>query len=81
VTIRDRRDHGCHWYVGDLVFNSVSGPRDEHWIAAIGNGGQRLIVFPKLDLLIVITAGNYNRPGQGRPPNRLVTEAILPSLL
>jgi CubicO group peptidase (beta-lactamase class C family) len=80
VTIRDRREYGCHWYLGEIVFNSADGPRQERWIAAIGNGGQRLYVFPRLDLQVVITAGNYNRPDQGVPPNRVLTERILPSL-
>jgi CubicO group peptidase (beta-lactamase class C family) len=80
VTIRDRREYGCQWYLGEIVFNSADGPRAERWMAAIGNGGQRLIVFPRLELVIVMTAGNYNRPDQGRPPNRVLTEVILPSL-
>ena len=80
VTIRDRREYGCHWYLGEIVFNSADGPRAERWIAAFGNGGQRLYVFPRLDLLVVITAGNYNRRDQGVPPNRVLTERILPSL-
>jgi len=80
VAMRDRREYGCHWYLGEMVFNSADGPRQERWIAAIGNGGQRLYVFPRLDLLVVITAGNYNRRDQGVPPNRVLTERILPSL-
>ena len=80
VTIRDRREYGCHWYLGEMVFNSADGPCQERWIAAFGNGGQRLYVFPRLDLLVVITAGNYNRRDQGTPPNRVLTEMILPSL-
>jgi len=80
VTIRDRREYGCHWYLGEMVFNSADGPRQERWFAAFGNGGQRLYVFPRLDLQVVITAGNYNRRDQGVPPNRVLTERILPSL-
>ncbi len=80
VTIRDRRDYGYHWYLGESVFNSADGPRQERWIAGIGNGGQRLYVLPRLDLLIVITAGNYNRRDQGTPPNRVLTEVVLPNL-
>lgn len=80
VTIRDRREYGYHWYVGELAFNALDGPRRERWIAAMGNGGQRLYVFPRLELLVVMTAGNYNRRDQGTPPNRLLTEIILPNL-
>ena len=37
-------------------------------------------ILPRLDLQVVITAGNYNRRDQGAPPNRVLTERILPSL-
>jgi CubicO group peptidase (beta-lactamase class C family) len=80
VTIRDRGAYGYHWYLGESVFNVVDGPRREPWMAAMGNGGQRLYVLPRLDLLVVITAGNYNRRDQGTPPNRVLTEVVLPNL-
>jgi CubicO group peptidase (beta-lactamase class C family) len=80
VRIRDGRDYGYHWYLGDLGFDHPDGRRREHWIAAFGNGGQRLFVFPRLELLTVTTAGNYNRRDQGTPAYRLLTEIILPSV-
>ena len=80
VMIRDRREYGYHWYLGEVVFNGPDGPRRERWIAAMGNGGQRLYVLPRLELLVVVTAGNYNRRDQGIPPNRVLTEVVLPNL-
>lgn len=80
VKIRDRREYGYHWYLGEIVFNGLEGPLRERWIAAMGNGGQRLYVFPRLELLVVVTAGNYNRRDQGTPPIRVLTEVVLPNI-
>ncbi len=78
--INDRRQYGYHWYLGEIAFTSLDGPRSERWIAAFGNGGQRLFVYPGLDLVVVITAGNYNLRDQGVPPARVLTEVVLPSI-
>jgi CubicO group peptidase (beta-lactamase class C family) len=80
VRINDRRQYGYHWYLGQTAFKGLDGPRKERWIAAFGNGGQRLFVFPGLDVTVVITAGNYNRRDQGSSPDRVVTDVILPNV-
>jgi CubicO group peptidase (beta-lactamase class C family) len=41
-----------------LSASSVSG-RQIDWIAARGQGGQRLLIVPTFDLVAVVTAGNY----------------------
>lgn len=76
--INDRRHYGYHWYVGNVPHESPEGPRRARWVGATGNGGQRLIIFPDLELVVVITAGNYNL--RGRAPDDLFNEIILPSV-
>jgi CubicO group peptidase (beta-lactamase class C family) len=76
--INDRRWYGYHWYHGYAPYESPEGPRRAHYIAATGNGGQRLVVFPDRELVVVITAGNYNL--RGRAPDNIFNEVLLPGL-
>jgi hypothetical protein len=55
-------------------------PRLERFWSAIGNGGQRLFVFPGLDLVVSITAGNYDTLDQWVPPTRVIREVVLPAI-
>jgi CubicO group peptidase (beta-lactamase class C family) len=44
--------------------------------AGIGNGGQRIWVFPSRKLVVVSTAGLYNDPKQGEPPFAVLTGVL-----
>ena len=82
VSVDEVRRYGYHWYVGDFAFVTPQGrSRLERWWGAFGNGGQRLFVMPDLDLIVAITAGNYNTPDQWVPPIRVMREVVLPSIL
>jgi CubicO group peptidase (beta-lactamase class C family) len=70
VPINEIGDYGYQWYIG----------RRQPFRAAVGNGGQRLFVSPKLDLVVVTTFGNYDTPDQSAPPNYALLEVVLPSL-
>jgi hypothetical protein len=80
VRINDRRQYGYHWYLSDALLDRPEGRRRERMIAAFGNGGQRLFVFPGLDLVVVVTAGNYNSRDQGESPARVLNDVVLPNL-
>lgn len=86
VAADEARSFGYHWYSGHFGIQprpeaKFRQARMERWWGAFGNGGQRIFVMPALDLTIVTTAGNYNKPDNWVPPIRVVREAILPSLL
>jgi CubicO group peptidase (beta-lactamase class C family) len=76
--VNDRRQYGYHWFMGTLPYAGPDGQRQARWIAAAGYGGQRLIVFPELDLVAVITAGNFGL--RTRASEDLILELVLPSL-
>jgi len=46
------------------------------WASAFGNGGQRIALVPELDIVIVVTAGLYNKPGQRQAANAVVERAL-----
>ena len=49
-------------------------------IEARGSGGQYLFLIPSLDIVAVITSGNY-RNGQAFQPERIMQEYVLPEVL
>jgi hypothetical protein len=86
VDVDEIRSYGYQWYLGKFAFTVSTGPRCdwsrlERFWSAIGNGGQRLFVLPGLDLVVAITAGNYDTPDQWVPPTRVMREIVLPSIL
>jgi len=66
-------DYGYLWW---RPYLEVPGGQ-HHGIMATGNGGQKIFLWPALDLVVVMTAGNYNAPSQA---NTLAIKYILPPL-
>lgn len=50
--------------------------RGHAWVGAIGNGGQRIWIVPSLDLVLVMTAGNYDTPTQGVAPDAVLAAVL-----
>jgi CubicO group peptidase (beta-lactamase class C family) len=81
ISMPDGRQYGYQWYLGAVPMNDGNGGvRLERIISAIGNGGQRMFLLPRLDLVVAITAGNYNAMNQGDPPLVVLRDLILPAL-
>ncbi len=64
--------YGYQWYIESLAGHRL--------LAGQGNGGQRLVLLPDQDLVVAITAGNYDDPDQWRTPLTLLERVILPTL-
>jgi CubicO group peptidase (beta-lactamase class C family) len=81
VAMEDGRRYGYHWYLG--ASPSGSAQRWQRWIGGIGWGGQRLYVFPELDLVVAQNCGNYARSGieQRRINDAIIAEVVLPSFV
>ena len=81
VSMPDGQQYGYQWYLSTVPMDDgAGGVRREKTINAIGNGGQRLFLLPRLDLVVAVTAGNYDDPNQGRPPTIVLRDLILPAL-
>jgi CubicO group peptidase (beta-lactamase class C family) len=64
--------YGYQWWVGKV--EALGAKQD--WSAGFGNGGQRLFMVPELDLVVVTTAGAYNKSEIGREAYQLFKRVV-----
>jgi CubicO group peptidase (beta-lactamase class C family) len=73
VRIAEDFDYGYQWYLGTL---NAPGGGPVRWVGGMGNGGQRLFVIAALDLVVAITAGNYDGDDQSTTPTAVLDEVV-----
>ncbi len=74
VPSEDGLFYGFQWWLG------LGATPDRPWMAAFGNGGQRLVIIPHLDMVMVVFAGRYNDRNAWKLSVRILTEIISPSI-
>jgi len=65
--------YGYQWWRGEIKTRSGTA---HAYAAAFGNGGQRVFVVPSLDLVVVVTAGQYNKDTSWQAPLRVLFNVV-----
>ena len=69
--------YGYQWWLHRYVSEQAGV---DMWIPmASGNGGQRIVLVRPLDMVVVITAGNYNRTRVPLGATEIMTDYVLPA--
>ena len=76
VRVNDDTEYGYLWWLRAF---EAAGSRHQSYFMS-GNGGNKVVVFPANQLVVVITSTNYNTSGMHQQTDRLLTEYVLPSL-
>jgi CubicO group peptidase (beta-lactamase class C family) len=76
-TVGDQ-DYGYFWWRQWVNETTPIGPRRVDMVVATGNGGQKIYIVPALDLVVVLTGGNYNSHS---PAMEIMGKDLLPALL
>ena len=75
--IDDATEYGYLWWLKSFKSGGNSNPA----FFMSGNGGNKVAVFPSLDLSVVITSTNYSTQGMHEQTEKLLTDYILPSVV
>jgi len=71
--IDEQAKYGYLWWLKDFK----AGGRYYSAYFMSGNGGNKVVVFPQLEMVVVITSSNYNTKGMHEQTERLLTDYIL----
>lgn len=71
--IDDDTEYGYLWWLKSFK----SGGKSYRAFFMSGNGGNKVLAFPELDLAVVITSTNYNTHGMHEQTEKLLTDYIL----
>jgi CubicO group peptidase (beta-lactamase class C family) len=74
--IKEKQDYGYLWWLQSFQ----SGDRSYQAFYMTGNGGNKVLNFPSLDMTVVITSTNYNTRGMHEQTEKLLTDYVLPSI-
>ncbi|MCA6124804.1 serine hydrolase [Bradyrhizobium sp. WSM 1704] len=68
--------YGYQWWMG----RSLSEGKEVRWVAAFGWGGQRIIVVPDLDLVMMTTAAQIGQAKEGLAAMDILANIVIPAV-
>lgn len=75
-------NEGDYGYLWEHKYFVIDDKQYNSYLAS-GNGGQKINIWPELDMITVFTGGNYNSYklyGKSTPPNEMIPKYILKSV-
>lgn len=72
-------EEGGYGYLWEHKYYVIDGQQYNSYLAS-GNGGQKINIWPELDMITIFTGGNYNSYelyGKSTPPNQMIPNHIL----
>ena len=75
-------EDGDYGYLWEHKYYTIDGKRFDSYLAT-GNGGQKINIWPDLNMITVFTGGSYNSYalyGKSTPPNEMIPKYILGAL-